>query len=94
MLSAHQVELTFKIGQLQQSFMYLYVLYMLRSKVKHCVTRELARDVQGMLYLLDNNSPEIAHVRDKAEIDGFLALPWTNQVSTVALATYELILGC
>lgn len=95
-ITEHQEQLTFQIGQQQRTFICLDVLYMVRSKIQHCVTRTLARDVQDVLYLLDNYGPEISHYRDKlnkGETDSFLQLPWTEQVVPQALTTYKLILG-
>lgn len=69
---------------------------MMRGKVNACVNRRMAKDVADVLYLLDNNGPEIAHYRDKLnkrEIDEFLSMPWTEQIHPQALETYRKILG-
>jgi hypothetical protein len=69
---------------------------MIRGKVNAAVNRRMAKDVADVLYLLDNNGPEIAHCRDqliKQEIDEFLSMSWTEKVHPKALEIYKEILG-
>jgi hypothetical protein len=69
---------------------------MMRGKVNAAIHRKMAKDVADVLYLLDNNGPEIAHYRDqlnKPELDEFLSMSWTEQVHPKALETYKEILG-
>jgi hypothetical protein len=95
-LEQHRVQLSLTVAQMEERFFCLDILYMVRSKMRHCVTRDMARDVQDVIYLLDNYVAEIKTVRNqlnKNEVDEFLELPWTKEVPAEVIAGYRDILG-
>ncbi|WEW54694.1 hypothetical protein PRK78_000116 [Emydomyces testavorans] len=95
-LSSHIVRLPVAIGDEQHEIPCLDILYMMRSKLRHCVTRGMDKDVEDVQYLLKNFGTEISNIQhqlNQDEVDQFLTLDWAAAIPPSLMAYYRQTLG-
>ena len=78
-------------------FSSLDLLYMMRTKLRHCSTRTLKRDLEDIKYMLDTYVSEIPVIRnrlDKNDLNFFLGTNRVKEMAPAVQARYRTLVGC
>ena len=78
------------------TFHVLDVLYMMKTKLHHCTTRTLPRDLEDLQFLLTNYGDEVAAVADQLDDDDkefFLDLDFVKMQGLELQAQFRALLG-
>ncbi|OAL44276.1 hypothetical protein IQ07DRAFT_636334 [Pyrenochaeta sp. DS3sAY3a] len=96
LLAPHIVTLHVTVGGQTQGFYCLNTLYMMRTKLRHCATRTMDRDVIDLKFMLDTFRDEVVAIRnqlDDGDIEAFLDRDYIKELGD-AWRTYYRSLLC
>ncbi|KAF1961480.1 hypothetical protein CC80DRAFT_532095 [Byssothecium circinans] len=94
-LAHHISTLQVTVGGQSQNLYGLDILYMMRTKLRHCTTRTMERDLEDIKFLLDNFAGDVAAVRsqlDDGDIEYLLARDYITSLGSQWVARYRSIL--
>ncbi|KAI9761253.1 MAG: cysteine desulfurase [Chaenotheca gracillima] len=93
----HMVSLPVTVSGTNMTFYGLDVFYMMRTKLRHCATRAMPRDVQDIEYFLNHEGPQvqaIADQLDQGDRESFLETAYIREQEESARAQFRMLLDC